>query len=37
MLVPQVGISGGIQGKKLSRKKAFKVVTFLGHVATELG
>jgi len=37
MLVPQGGLSRGIQAKKISGKEAFKVVTFLGHVATELG
>lgn len=37
VMVPQGGISGGIQAKKLSGKETLKVVTFLGNVATKLG
>jgi len=36
-MVPQGGIYGGLQAKKLSGKEEFKVMTCLGHVATELG
>lgn len=37
MLVPQRCIFGGLQTKKLLGKDAFKVMTYIGHVATELG
>jgi len=36
-LVPQGVISGCLQARKLSGMMAFNVMTFLGHVATELG
>jgi len=37
VLFPQGGISGGLKAWNLLGKEAFKVMTSLGHVETELG